>query len=63
MLPHQERVVAERDELQERIEKLDAFLKTPVFAKLPEVDRVDLYYQLCVMRAYRDTLNSRISRF
>ena len=62
--PHIERVIAERQELAEKIEKLTEFTKAPngPFAKLEDVDRVLLEDQLCCMEDYRLILDKRLSR-
>lgn len=61
--PHQERVVAEKKDLDEKIAKLSAFFDTETFAKLPDVDKGDLERQMAFMQGYSDTLGLRINRF
>ena len=56
----QERLVAERDELQERIQRLGAFLKKP--APMSPTDLSLLYDQRRVMERYLDILNVRVQR-
>jgi len=63
MQPHQERVIVERDELKNRLDKLNAFLNGDVFKALPEIEQSDLLRQEAAMSKYFDALNSRISRF
>ena len=64
MLTHQDRVVAERDELRDRREKLAAFIgSNPIFATIPEDERVRLRKQLEVMSQYEQILNERIANF
>lgn len=60
MLPHQERVVAERAELNEKLTKLLAFMNTESFEALPDWDRYLLNKQASFMGFYRDTLDERI---
>lgn len=57
-----ERLVTERDELEEKIVKLDAFVKGEAFKKIikDEAERARLVRQLDVMREYADILNVRI---
>lgn len=61
MLPHQERVVAERAELNEKLTKLLAFMNTESFEALPDRDRYLLNKQASFMGFYRDTLDERIA--
>lgn len=63
MQAHQQRVVAERAELDGRLEKLDLFLGTPVFAGLSEPERALLEQQSAAMGAYSDILAERIATF
>jgi hypothetical protein len=62
MAPHQERVIIEKSELDEKIEKLANFLDTrPVPIGFAEADR--LQRQLDCMRAYSGILQERIDAF
>lgn len=63
MLPYQERVVAERDELNDKIIKLFMFIGGPVYGILPEDERYRLLAQLRFMGKYRDVLDERIAAF
>jgi hypothetical protein len=63
MAPHQERVVIERDELREKIAKLNAFLDGDTFNGLPADERRRLIAQEFVMCQYEHILNSRIACF
>lgn len=60
---HQTRVRLEKQELDERIRKLVAFFDTATYATLPTEDRLLLIAQHTHMRAYSDTLGTRIARF
>lgn len=60
MEAYQERVVAEKKELDERHSKLKAFLETSVFCALPSQERQLLREQAEVMRQYSDILTRRI---
>jgi len=60
----QQRLKAERDELNARLHELDEFLD-PSNEKLGELNRMDLYLlyaQQAHMRAYLNVLNQRVSR-
>lgn len=62
MLEHQKRVIAERDELDERTAKLGLFVATsPEFPGLPAGERELLNKQLSCMRMYLEILNQRIA--
>ena len=64
MQPYQERVVAERDELTDKIVKLLAFIHTPArWVNLDSAERARLERQLVCMRAYRAILDERIAEF
>lgn len=61
--PYQERVIAERDELQERIGRLSEFLDTEIFQDLPPGSQNLMMDQFSVMLRYRGILNQRIALF
>lgn len=64
LLPHQQRVVTERDELNVKLDALNKFIReNPVFSTLPLEDQNDLMKQFNLMWGYRDILDSRITRF
>lgn len=64
LLPHQLRVVEEREELVEKTSKLNEFiLDNPIYLELPEEEKLDLNNQYETMCKYVDILGSRISRF
>lgn len=64
MQPFQQRVVAERAELDQRIAMLGKFIDfNPVFDGLPEAERERLCAQFAVMRVYSDILGRRILAF
>lgn len=60
--PHVERMIAEGEQLADRVEKLGAFLVGPVYKTLPEDDQVLLSAQVGAMTAYLQILTLRISR-
>lgn len=66
MQPHEERVVTERKELNEKLEKLHLFCFSTgdtVFRKLSPEDRDLLEDQYTVMKQYCDILDKRIAHF
>lgn len=65
MQPHQERVVAEKAELDSKIEKLHNFihgLNTP-FQSVDAWEQARLQEQLRIMNSYSDVLDRRIKAF
>lgn len=64
MQPHQERVVAESNELREKLTKLTAFISgSEVFKTLDAEDQALLRRQRNHMGGYLDVLRERIARF
>lgn len=63
MAPHQQRVVDEKAELDERIKKLRLFLPTDICLSLPFDERGRLKRQLAVMEEYSGILEERIAAF
>jgi hypothetical protein len=62
--PHQERVVAELQELAERRRKLEAFIDgSPIFGALPRDEQKRMLRQQNVMREYEDVLRDRVAHF
>lgn len=61
--PHVQRMMVKRDELKDKVLKLDKFIDTnPIFATLSEEERKDMKIQLTSMIAYLDCLERRIAR-
>jgi hypothetical protein len=60
---YKQRVVDERMALNDKIDRLAAFVKTPVFTDMDDEDRSLLTQQLRTMRNYLDILDDRITRF
>jgi len=60
---HQQRVIDERAELEDRHGKLSIFLDAPLFQTLPEEDRALLSEQFIHMTDYLNVLTRRIDRF
>jgi hypothetical protein len=63
MQPHQQRVVDEKTELDERLMKLIAFFDNPIFAGLPADEQDRLKRQKEHMAGYSDVLGERIADF
>lgn len=62
--PFQQRVVAERDELQDRAQKLDVFVNhTPSFASVEPQEQERLKQQLSLQQQLLIVLNDRIAHF
>ncbi|ENY0908415.1 hypothetical protein ACFVGI_000859 [Serratia marcescens] len=61
--PHQQRVVYELNELEERLEKLSTFIGGSIFCGLPEEDQRLLEAQRHIMSAYVEVLKKRVERF
>ena len=62
-LPHQQRVVDEKSELDEKLSKLDAFLRTDTFKRLRNEEQILLGRQATAMRIYSGILGERIKLF
>ena len=64
MQPHQERVVAEKSELDDKLNKLKAFImESPIFKALPAEEQKRLNRQHDVMLEYSNILGERIEAF
>jgi hypothetical protein len=63
MQPHQERVVAEKRELDEKLVKLGAFLEGSFFPTLSADEQGRLTEQASVMKRYSEILGDRIAAF
>ncbi len=63
MQPHQERVVAEKAELDAKIEKLSEFIPGSIMGSLPAAEQSRLRIQLHIMQAYSTVLGERIYAF
>lgn len=63
LAPHQQRVVGEKVELDDKLTKLQGFLKTEFFAGLSQTDRHLLETQEATMANYSDILRMRIAAF
>ena len=61
--PHEQRVVAEKNEVSDRLAKLLSFFQGPVFQKLGEAERSRLRNQARFMDGYAAVLEERIDAF
>lgn len=61
--PHQQRVVQEKAELDERMQKLHAFHASPTFDGLHPAEQERLLSQITAMSVYSDILRRRIAAF
>lgn len=60
---HQQRVIGEKAQLDDKIEKLSAFIGSPGFNSLAQPERHRLEHQGALMRSYSNVLGERISAF
>ena len=63
MTPYQQRVVAEREDLVDKLDKLSEFLKGDVYRSLPADERERLARQYNIMVSYSNVLVERIIHF
>ena len=63
MQPHQERVVAEKTELDDKREKLLRFFMGDIYKTLPADEQDRLSRQETAMKLYSDILSERIAAF
>jgi hypothetical protein len=61
--PHQQRVVDEMYELNDKRMKLSAFLTGAIFRTLPEAEKERLQRQSDIMHEYSEVLRERIQAF
>lgn len=59
--PHQYRLLNERAELRDRLEKLMAFINCEAFPCVPPLEQDRLKRQANYMGAYLDVLNERVA--
>lgn len=63
MQPHEQRVVTEQKELQDKLVKLDEFMDGAIFPDLEPEDRKLLILQREYMANYNEILCARVERF
>lgn len=63
MAPHQQRVIEELEQLTDRKNKLDAFIKGELYSSLKLDEQIRLCRQLVIMEQYCNVLNERIEAF
>jgi crAss001_48 related protein len=63
MEPYQERVIEEKKELDEKIEKLAAFIESDAFISVSTREKVRLHRQEVLMQLYSKVLADRIEAF
>jgi hypothetical protein len=63
MQPHQERVIAEKSELDAKIEKLDTFRHGDIYYTLSVAERDRLTRQYAHMKDYSNVLAERIEAY
>lgn len=61
--PHRQRVVTEKEELDSKIEKLNAFTKAEFFKTVDAAEQGRLRVQLAIMDSYSHILGERIAQF
>ena len=63
MQPHQQRVVEEKEQLTEKLDKLETFEGGAIFSSLPPTEQSRLTRQLLIMKLYEQVLSERIAAF
>jgi len=63
MEAYQQRVVDEKAELSDKLDKLESFHDGATFATLPPAEQSRLTRQLLIMKLYEQVLAERISAF
>lgn len=61
--PHQQRIVAELEQLADRTAKLEAFLLTPFYVSLDDDEKQLMKMQADAMVLYMGILNTRANKF
>ncbi len=61
--PHQQRVVEEKDELDEKLAALEQFLDSAKFHEVGKDEKKRLVKQALIMAQYSDVLGERIAAF
>lgn len=63
MPAHQQRVIGEKAQLNDRLDKLDRFIHAPAFADIPDAEQVRLLRQYISMNEYFSALCDRVEAF
>jgi hypothetical protein len=63
MLPHQERVLHERDALSDKVKDLMRFINSPTFDQIEQTERDRLMRQANHMMNYESVLRERVAAF
>lgn len=63
LLPHQQRVVEEKSDLDEKFARLCLFCGTPAFEALDQAEQGRLRKQAAIMEEYSSILGDRIAAF
>jgi len=63
MQAHQQRVTDEKAELSDKLNRLETFHDTAIYAGLPPAEQARLTRQLYIMKLYEQVLSERISAF
>lgn len=63
MQPHQQRVIEEKGQLSERLDKLETFVGGAIYSSLPAPEQSRLSRQLLIMQLYEQVLSERIAAF
>lgn len=63
LLPHEERVVAEKHDLDSRLQKLEAFIAGPTFNMIDVEERERMTRQASLMTQLSQVLGERIAAF
>ena len=63
MQPFQQRVVNEKAELSDKLDRLEAFASRADFSSVPPDEQARLTRQLLIMKLYEQVLSERIAEF
>ena len=63
MQPYQERVVNEQADLQDKLDKLDIFIRGDRFSSIPMDEQLRMEQQKHFMHGYNEVLKQRIEAF
>ena len=63
LLPHQQRVVEEKELLDDKLSKLRVFINTEIYKNLSNTDKILMNAQVTYMAGYSRILGMRINNF